>query len=51
MNETIDNPQVTEKIAWLGGYGMERIISITKALRKGNFNFNSKVTLKNIPFE
>lgn len=50
MNETIDNPQVTEKnLAWLGGiWDGEGSISITKALRKkGNFNFNSKVTVEN----
>ena len=36
MNETIDNPQVTEKnLAWLGGiWDGEGSISITKALRK-----------------
>lgn len=50
MNETIDNPQVTEKnLAWLGGiWDGEGTISITKTLKKrGNINFQSKASIEN----
>lgn len=50
MDETIDNPQVTEKnLAWLGGiWDGEGSISIVKSLRKkGNWNLYSKITMEN----